>query len=143
MAGLGRLEALSGQGHIDLFYGDESGVSLTPCVPYGWQFPDEVVSMPSLSGKGTNCFALLSRDNRCWFRTTHQNVSGSMMAQWLTDFAKRLRRLTVVVLDNATVHRGKEFRRYLGYWESLGLYIFCNCSGLARVPVLKYTSTLP
>ena len=31
-------ERLSERGHIDLFYGDESGVSLLPCVPYAWQF---------------------------------------------------------------------------------------------------------
>jgi hypothetical protein len=33
VAGLARLERLCVQGRIDLFYGDESGVSLQPCVP--------------------------------------------------------------------------------------------------------------
>ena len=65
MAGLTRLEQLSQQGHIDLFYGDESGVSLLPCVPYGWQFQGDQAGMPSTSGKGVNCFALLSRQNDC------------------------------------------------------------------------------
>ena len=51
---------LSEQGHIDLFYGDESRVSLLPCVPYARQFQDEQVVMPSERGGGVNCFALLS-----------------------------------------------------------------------------------
>jgi hypothetical protein len=33
---LSRLENLAEQKHIDLYYGDESGVSLLPCIPYGW-----------------------------------------------------------------------------------------------------------
>ena len=51
---------LSEQGHIDLFYGDESRVSLLPCVPYAWHFQNEQVVMPSERGGGVNCFALLS-----------------------------------------------------------------------------------
>ncbi len=35
------------QGAIDLFYGDESGISLLPCVCYGWQFQGEAVFAPS------------------------------------------------------------------------------------------------
>ena len=61
---LAECERLSGQGHIDLFYGDESRVSLVPCVPYAWQFADERVVMPSERGGGLHCFALLSRDTR-------------------------------------------------------------------------------
>ena len=40
VTGLGYLEALSEseQERIDLFPGDESAVSLLPCIPYGWQF---------------------------------------------------------------------------------------------------------
>jgi hypothetical protein len=33
---LSELETLSEQGLIDLYYGDESKVSLEPCVPYAW-----------------------------------------------------------------------------------------------------------
>ncbi len=36
--GLKLLEAMSECGWIDLLYGDESRVSLQPCVPYAWQF---------------------------------------------------------------------------------------------------------
>ena len=45
---------MSRENLIDLYYGDEAGVSLEPNVPYGWQFPDEEVSMPSEKGKGIN-----------------------------------------------------------------------------------------
>ncbi len=50
---------MSEHGLIDLYYGDESRISLQPCVPYAWQFQDEEVFMPSTQGRGLNCFALL------------------------------------------------------------------------------------
>jgi hypothetical protein len=67
------LEAMSEQGWIDLYYGDESRVSLQPCVPYAWQFKEEEVFMPSDKGRGLNCFALLSRANDCRFVTTQRH----------------------------------------------------------------------
>jgi len=122
--GLARLECLSEQGKIDLFYGDESGVSLLPCVPYGWQFADEEAGMPSTSGAGVNCFALLSRENDCWFRTTRHRLTASKVIEWLDSFAQTLRRLTVVVLDNAPIHQAKSVKRCLHRWREQGLYLF-------------------
>jgi len=60
---LSELERLSQQQHIDLYYEDEAAVSMEPCVPYGWQFRDEEVAMPSSYGRGMNCFALLTRES--------------------------------------------------------------------------------
>lgn len=123
MAGLERLEGLSEQGHIDLFYGDESGVSLIPCVPYGWQFKDESVSSPSVKGKGVNCFALLSRDNRLFFRTTDAVMDAALVCDYLDQFVHGLEKLTVVVLDNAPVHQ-KQVQKRRTAWEAKGLYVF-------------------
>ena len=84
---LGELERLSEQGRIDLFYGDESRVCLQPCVPYAWQFGDEQASMPSTPGGGMNCFALLSRDNRCFSAMTEASIS----AEWISQKLDQLR----------------------------------------------------
>ena len=72
-------ETLGQQEQIDVFYGDESGVSLFPTVPYGWQFRGEEVATPSGHGGQLNCFALLSRDNACFVRTTEESIT----ADWL------------------------------------------------------------
>lgn len=118
-----RLERLSERSEIDLFYGDESHVSLQPCVPYGWQFRDEKVFMPSTSGRAVNCFALLARDNRCFFRTTEQSVDAATVGDYLDQFSQHLRRPTVVVLDNAPVHQ-REVKKRRAAWEAKGLYVF-------------------
>ena len=121
---LAELERLSEQGHIDLFYGDESGVSLGPCVPYAWQFADERVSMPAARGGGVSCFALLSRDCRCITQTTPGTITGDFVAEQLDQFSLCLPKPTVVVLDNAPIHHGKAVRRRRDAWQERGLFVF-------------------
>ncbi len=83
MACLSELEKLSRLELIDLSYGDESRVSMEPCVPYGWQFASESVCMPSSTGVGLNCFALLSRANELLFETTCQRVTSEFIVEHL------------------------------------------------------------
>jgi transposase len=120
---LGVWEELAQQGRIDLFYGDESRVSLMPSVPYAWQFRDEDVCLPSERGGGLNCFALLSRDNRCQFATTTGSVKAPFLVEQLERLSLSLSRLTVVVLDNASIHHATEVRERVGAWEERGLYL--------------------
>lgn len=120
---LAELEQLSEQGHIDLFYGDESRVSLLPCVPYAWQFADEQVVMPSERRGGVNCFALISRDNRIHRCLTEENINAAWVSERLDALSLSLARITVVVLDNASVH-AKAFKERASVWQSRGLFVF-------------------
>ena len=112
---------------IDLYYGDESRVCLEPCAPYGWQFDDEEVFMPSGKGPSLNCFALMRRDNTCLFETTQGYVDAAWVARqmeklsWKTWQAERI---SVVVLDNAPVHTGVEMQKHRANWEARGLFVF-------------------
>jgi transposase len=122
--GLGELEELSQQGLIDLYYGDESRVSMEPCVPYGWQFPGENVFMPTSKGRGLNCFALLSRANDLVFETTRQAITSEFIIGQLERLSFSIKKLTVVVLDNARVHTAKKVEARRGFWQKRGLMIF-------------------
>ncbi len=106
-----------------MFYGDESGVSLVPCVPYAWQFCDERVVMPSERGGGVNCFALLSRDNRLHLRLTQETITSAWISEQLDALSLMLTRLTVVVLDNARVHT-KAIKERCHIWQERGLFVF-------------------
>ena len=116
------LETLSECGAIDLFYGDESRVSLQPCVPYAWQFKDETVGMPSTQGGGVNCFGLLARDNRCHACLTEGKITGAWIADTLDLFSLSLSKPTVVVLDNATAHK-KAVKERGVLWQERGLFV--------------------
>ena len=117
------LEALSEQGRVDLLYGDESRVSLLPCVPYGWQFADEQVAMPSARGGGVSCFALLSRRNECRAYFIEGRVTAAWISERLDALSLSVRRPTVVVLDNATVHR-KAAKDRGHVWQERGLFVW-------------------
>ncbi len=125
---LAELEQLSRRGLIELYYGDESRVSLQGYVPYGWQFAGEDVFVPSSQGAGLNCFALLTRHNACRFATTQECIDSAFVVEQLEQLSFSVRfsvqRLTVVVLDNAPVHKSQAVQERRAVWEERGLFLF-------------------
>ncbi len=111
---MGELEELAEEQLIDLYYGDEARVSTEPCIPYGWQFADEDVFFPSEKSGGVNCFALLSRNNQCRFETTQKYITAEFIFEQLEKLSFGLPRLTVIVLDNASIHTGCHYQRAVG-----------------------------
>jgi transposase len=122
--GLRELEKLSKLELIDLYYGDESRLSMEPCVPYGWQFKGEQVFMPSAKGAGLNCFALLTRANDLLFETTRQRITSSFIIEELERPSFSIKKTTVLVLDNARVHKSKQVQERRSFWQQRGLFIF-------------------
>ncbi len=121
---LGELEQLAEEQLIDLYYGDEARVSTEPCIPYGWQFADEDVFMPSEKSGGVNCFALLSRSNECRFETTQKYITAEFILEQLDRLSFSLPRLTVIVLDNASIHTAAIIKERLAIWQERGLFVF-------------------
>jgi transposase len=121
---LGELEQLSQSGLIDLYYGDESRVSIDPCVPYGWQFAGEEVFMPATKGAGLNCFALLTRANGLLFDVTRQHITSRFIVEQFERLSFYVKKLTVVVLDNARVHTSQQVQERRPFWQQRGLFIF-------------------
>jgi transposase len=109
---------------IELLYADASHINERPNVPYGWQFRDEKVYMPSDKGVGINLFGLLSRNNRLIFEMTTERITGDFVIGQLEKLLDNLEKPTVVVLDNASAHRNKKMSERIPHWEARGLYIF-------------------
>ena len=104
---IAELEQLSEQGLIDLFYGDESHVCSQGYVPYGWQFPDEHIYIPVEKGYKINIWGLISRLNQQHWATTEQNINASFVFEQLENLSFQIQKQTVVMLDNATIHKAK------------------------------------
>ena len=98
-------------------------MSLLPCVPYAWQFADEQVVLPSERGRTLNCFALIARDNRLHRDLTEETITAAWISERLDALSLSLRRLTVVVLDNASVHKKAAKERW-AVWQARGLFVF-------------------
>lgn len=63
---LATLIALEKNQFLTIYYGDESGFSTTPCVPYGWQLIDEPMTIPTERSKRRNVFGLMSKSGDLW-----------------------------------------------------------------------------
>lgn len=121
---LQELERLWHNGSIDLYYGDESHICEEAYVPYGWKFSKEDVYIPSQRGARINCFAMI--DRRChihWF-TTGKSIDADTMIGFLDNFSMTVRHKTVIVLDNAPIHRAKRLLALRDIWEKRGLHLF-------------------
>ena len=123
------LQILENQGYIDLFYGDESGFSLNPSIPYGWQYPQEQVCICPKYSPRLNILGFLSANTSleaplatfCYEKSINSQFVVDSIEIWL---AKRTK-MTVLVLDNASIHSSKLFKAKIEEWQEKGLYIFC------------------
>lgn len=121
---LQELERLWHNGDIDLYYGDESHLCEEAYVPYGWKFHKEDIYIPSQRGARLNCFAMIDRNCRTHWFTTADSIDADTMIGFLDNFSLSVARKTVIVLDNAPIHRAKRLLALRELWEKRGLHLF-------------------
>lgn len=121
---LSALKKLSDSGAIDLRYLDESGFCLTPYVPYGWQDTEVSEEWTSKKSKRINVLGLLNRNNELYSYVFESRISSEIVIKFLDNYAQKLDKMTVVVLDNAPIHRSKAFRKKIKEWSEKKLKIF-------------------
>lgn len=121
---LQELERQANDGLIDLYYGDESHICTEGYVPYGWLFPGENVYIPSQRGYRLNIFGMIDRNNRYEGFTTSESITADKVADFLDRLSFKIKKDTFVVLDNASVHRGKLIAELRPIWEKRGLFLF-------------------
>ena len=79
--------------------------------------------MPSRYGAGLNCFALLLA-NDCRFATNKESLDSAFVVAQSEALSFALERVTVVVLDNARVHKSQPMQERRAFWEQRGLFLF-------------------
>ncbi|NME66815.1 transposase, partial [Flammeovirga aprica] len=65
-----------------------------------------------------------SRTNQFLYRNSEKNISASFIIETLDELSIKIRKPTVVVLDNASVHTARKVKELLKVWQTRGLYIF-------------------
>ena len=121
---LQELEIQANDGLIDLYFGDESHICTEGYVPYGWQFRGEDVYIPSQRGYRLNIFGMIDRNNRYEGFTTDESITAEKVADFLDRLSMIITKDTFVVLDNASIHRGRIFAELRPVWEKRGLFLF-------------------
>ena len=110
--------------YFDLRYADETAFSLQPNVPYGWIRKGEQRGIKSRKGGNLNVFGLMNISGELTTYQSTKSINSQTIIEWLDDYASTLKRLTVVVIDNAPWHVSKTVEDKIKEWEELGLFIF-------------------
>jgi transposase len=120
------LEALQKQeanGKIDLYYFDEVGFALDPTVPYAWQEAGEVIELPTRKYGRINVLGFMNRNNDVHAYMFEQSIHTGVVIGCFDAFCQTITHKTVVVIDNASIHRSEEFEDRIPYWKKQGLII--------------------
>jgi len=121
---LKQLIKLCASDYIDLYFADESGFNMQGYVPYGWQPKGEYIEITPSKSKGQQVFGLMSLDCQLEFYTMTGSLNSACIIAFLEDFHQRIKKPTVIVLDNATIHHSLAFRAKIEEWKDDDLYIF-------------------
>ena len=124
---LAKLHVLEQAGRVDVLYGDECGFSLLPCVPYLWQKCGETLGLPTHPHqKRLSVLGFWRRDNRLWSFPCTQRMTAQHLIQSVEAMLPQLDKdkQTVLVLDNAPIHRAKCVREKQAEWKRRGLRLF-------------------
>lgn len=108
---------------IDLYYFDESYFSLTPEVPYAWQPNKEYSYLTTSKSKSISVMGFLSIKNKFESFIMNSNINAEVVIQGIQLFLRKIKKNTVVILDNSPVHRSKKFMAKIPEWEKEGLIL--------------------
>src|SRR2546429_2617187 len=114
------LEALQkqeDQGKIDLYYFDEAGFALDPSIPYAWQESGTIIELPAMKYGRMNGLGFMNRKNDLHTFSFDQSIHTGVVVACFDAFCKTSKQKTVVMIDNASIHRSEAFEDRIPYWK--------------------------
>jgi transposase len=120
------LEALQKQadkGKIALYDFDASGFALDPTIPYAWQEPKSVIALLARRYGRINVLGFMHRQNDVPTSMFEQSIHPGVVLACFDAFCRTITTKTVVVVDNASIHRSEECEDRVPYWKQHGLII--------------------
>lgn len=121
---IGRLQERQAAGGCDLWYFDVSGFCLSPPVPYAWQPIGETIAVPTSShGRRLNVLGFIKPNHNLVPYMVEGKVDSAVVVECFEQFSQQLDRRTYVLIDNAPVHRSREFIDQIPKWVKRGLIV--------------------
>ena len=127
------LKELEDKGLLELYFCDESGFNLTPCVPYAWQKKGQTICLPAAKGGSYNVLAMMRRDNTLYAYGFQGSINSQIAIACMDEFAKQREYNSkgraaeclpaYVVIDNAPIHNSRAFREKEAEWAKQGINI--------------------
>lgn len=113
----------SNKKEIDVFYFDESGFTLEPCVPYAWQQKGSSIKVPSSQSKRLNVLGFVNRECEFTSLVFEGTLNTACVVASIDHFILSITKPTSLIMDNASIHRSAEFQENIKRWKRKGLTI--------------------
>jgi hypothetical protein len=142
---LEKVRLLAECGQVDVMHGDESGFCLVPPLPYLWQIKGQTVSLPAQAhAKRLNVLGFWREAGVEAARLFHHLLPGRLKSCHFVQAVEEqvlpfLVRPTVLLVDNATLHRCAPVLQKRHHWKAQGLHVWFlppYCPHLNRIEVL-------
>ncbi|MEG3895790.1 MULTISPECIES: IS630 family transposase [unclassified Microcoleus] len=123
-AQLEELKRLDDEGKIDLYYLDETGFCLIPCVPYGWQDIGEYLTIPSRRSQRMNVLGIMNRNNHLETYISSQTINSDVVIACIDAFFPAVHKPTVIVTDQASIHTSDAIVDKIEEWKQRNITLF-------------------
>ncbi len=112
-------------GEFEVAYADEAGFALGTVVPYAWQPIGKTIELPAKDDSGrVNVFGIYNRENKLYSVMFECALTSEIVIACIDEYSLGLTKLTLLVIDGASIHVSKEFEARLEAWEERGLFIY-------------------
>ncbi len=113
------------KGLLDLVYFDQSGFNLWAKVVYAWQKRSARIVIPVSKGKSQNVLGFMwHRCQRFESFVFEGSTDSNVVISCFDIIAQSIEKETVIVIDNASIHRSEEFEEKIEEWKKLGLKVY-------------------
>jgi len=112
------------RGDIDLFYFDGTGFNLNPNVPYCWTEKGKTSILPAIRSRGYTVLGLLNINKNEFQGNLYEGAANSeCVIQTLDELSKNIKRTSVIILDNASIHKAKIVQEKMKEWRKKGMLL--------------------
>ena len=112
------------EGKIDLCFFDETGLNLNPTVPYAWQEKGTTALLPAQRTRGITLLGILNPvNNELTINRYEGAANAKCVIQTLDEFSLNLSKKTILILDNASIHKAGIVKQQEMKWRQRGLFL--------------------
>ena len=121
---LKQLKQQDANGEIALYFMDESGFCLTPCIPYGWQPLGQYLELLSCLSKRLNVLGFLRPNCDLEAYVSEQSINSDVVIHCIEHFFTEVDLPVVIVMDQASIHTSNAIYFKRQEWQDKGITLF-------------------
>jgi len=119
-----RRDCVLGRSKFDLYYFDEAGFTLQPCVPYAWQEVGKTLELACANSQRQNVLGFMNYSGEEFHSFAFEGrVDSSLVIECFHLFSNQITKPTIVLIDNASIHTSEEFEDEINELKRKGIIL--------------------